>query len=178
MNHKRRGKAIIFNHGNFPRLKVNSRDGTNYDRDKLKIILTQLDFDVKVHNDLRWKEIEDILERTRKEDHSDADCIFVAVMTHGHLGKLCASDKAYDRNLIWSGFTADKCKSLVGKPKLFFIQVSGEGGRRGWNGKGERGSLWWPQERPGNRAEWGGLNLLSGTTAGKSSGACSGDSST
>ena len=128
MNHIKRGKAIIFNHGVFdPRLNINSRDGTNYDRDKLKDILTELDFDVKVHNDLSWKEIEEILERTRKEDHSDADCIFVAVMTHGQLDKLYAYDEAYDRNLIWSGFTGDKCKSLVGKPKLFFIQVSGEG---------------------------------------------------
>ena len=129
MNHKRRGKAIIFNHFSFPRLNL-TRVGTNKDRDRLKTILNKLDFEVEVHNDLRWKEIEEILERTRKEDHSDADCIFVAVMTHGHLGKLCASDKAYDRNLIWSGFTADKCPTLVGKPKLFIIQVSGEGGER------------------------------------------------
>ena len=126
MNHTRRGKAIIFNHGDFTRLKLNRRDGTNIDRDRLSTILNQLDFEVEPYEDRTLEEIQRILEETRNEDHSDADCIFVAVMTHGDLGTLCASDKRYNANMIWSNFTADKCKSLVGKPKLFFIQVSGE----------------------------------------------------
>lgn len=59
------------------------------------------------------------------EDHSDADCICVVVMTHGHEhGKLAACDRGFEVSDVWSPFTADKCKSLAGKPKLFFIQVS------------------------------------------------------
>ena len=125
MNHKRRGKAIIFNHLNFHHsLGLNTRNGTNCDRDNLRINLRQLDFDVYVYDDLPGKDVERILEQTSMEDHSDADCIFVAVLSHGELGTLYACDQMYKPDRIWSHFTADKCPSLAGKPKLFFIQVS------------------------------------------------------
>ena len=124
MNHKRRGKAIIFNHLNFhPSLGLNTRNGTNCDRDNLRINLRQLDFEVYVYDDLPGKDVERILEQTSLEDHSEADCIFVAVLSHGELGTLYASDQMYKPDRIWSHFTADKCPSLAGKPKLFFIQV-------------------------------------------------------
>lgn len=58
MNHKRRGIAIIFNHKNFdPRLGLKTRNGTDADRDNLKMTLRQLDFDVKVFDDLPLREI-------------------------------------------------------------------------------------------------------------------------
>ena len=78
MNHKKRGKAFVFNHMNFdPRLQLIPRKGTNCDRDNLRINLSQLDFDVEVYDDLPFKEIERILENAALEDHSDADCILV-----------------------------------------------------------------------------------------------------
>ena len=87
MNHRRRGRAFVFNHMNFdPRLNLNVRNGTNNDRDNLRINLRQLDFDVEVHDDLPFKDIERILENASLEDHSDADCILVAVLSHGELG--------------------------------------------------------------------------------------------
>ncbi|XP_071450359.1 caspase-1-like [Hetaerina americana] len=58
------------------------------------------------------------------EDHSDADCLCVVVMTHGHKnGELAAADLSFEVSDLWSPFTADKCKSLAGKPKLFFVQA-------------------------------------------------------
>jgi caspase-like apoptosis-related cysteine protease len=59
------------------------------------------------------------------EDHSDADCIAVIVLTHGEYGLLIPHDKyvKYEVDLLWKPFTADKCPTLAGKPKLFFIQV-------------------------------------------------------
>ena len=124
MNHRRRGRAFIFNHMNFdPKLGLNTRNGTNSDRDNLRINLRQLDFEVEVHDDLPFKDIERILESASMEDHSDADCILVAVLSHGELGILYASDHSYKPDRLWSQFTADKCPSLAGKPKLFFIQV-------------------------------------------------------
>jgi caspase-like apoptosis-related cysteine protease len=59
------------------------------------------------------------------EDHSDADCIAVIVMTHGESGMLAPRDSniMYNVDLLWQPFTADKCPTLAGKPKLFFIQV-------------------------------------------------------
>jgi caspase-like apoptosis-related cysteine protease len=57
------------------------------------------------------------------EDHSDADCIMVTVLTHGEGNYLHAYDVLYSVDKLWSPFTADKCPTLAGKPKIFIIQV-------------------------------------------------------
>jgi len=59
------------------------------------------------------------------QDHSDADCIAVIVLTHGKKGHLIPRDShvKYEVDLLWTPFTADKCPTLAGKPKLFIIQV-------------------------------------------------------
>jgi hypothetical protein len=56
-------------------------------------------------------------------DHGSADCLLVAVMTHGETGLLHSRDTVYQIQELWLHFTGDKCHSLIGKPKLFFIQV-------------------------------------------------------
>lgn len=61
-----------------------------------------------------------------EEDHSDADCIAVIVLTHGEEnGLLVPRDSSifYSVDILWKPFTADKCPTLAGKPKLFFIQA-------------------------------------------------------
>lgn len=58
------------------------------------------------------------------EDHTDADCLVVAAMSHGESGVLYAADNVYPVEMLWTPFLGHRCPSLVGKPKLFFIQVS------------------------------------------------------
>jgi len=124
MNHRKRGKAFVFNHMNFdPRLQLKARNGTNCDRDKLRAVLRQLDFEVEVHDDLPYRSIERILEGASLSDHSDEDCILVFVLSHGEQGILYASDQLYKPDKLWTHFTADKCPSLAGKPKMFFVQA-------------------------------------------------------
>lgn len=124
MNHRRRGLAIIFNHKTFdPRLGLKTRNGTNADRDNLRSTLRSLDFEVQVYDDAPFKEMERILEEAALSNHSDADCILVAVLSHGELGILYASDQPYKPDRLWSHFNAEKCPSLAGKPKLFFVQA-------------------------------------------------------
>ena len=74
-------------------------------------------------------------------DHSDSDCLVVALLSHGNDGSVYAYDAAFPtqvnrRNInwkifnpglfqrLWEPFVGDKAPTLVGKPKLFFIQVS------------------------------------------------------
>jgi caspase-like apoptosis-related cysteine protease len=58
------------------------------------------------------------------EDHSDADCLLVTVLTHGERSQfLYAQDSLYSVENLWLPLTADKCLSLAGKPKIFIIQV-------------------------------------------------------
>lgn len=56
-------------------------------------------------------------------DHSENDCFVMCILTHGDDGFLYSKNSSYRHDDIFSMFTAEKCKSLAGKPKLFFIQV-------------------------------------------------------
>ena len=71
-----------------------------------------------------------ILLAVSKAGHKSADCLVVAVLTHGE-GKnnLYAYDCAYKTDTLWSSFTADVCPQLAGKPKIFIIQVSVQSAR-------------------------------------------------
>ena len=56
-------------------------------------------------------------------DHKDNDCLLIAILSHGELGFLHSKDTHYKLEAITSYFSADRCPSLAGKPKLFFIQA-------------------------------------------------------
>ena len=60
-----------------------------------------------------------------KEDHSNNDCLLVTVISFGEKGGIISSaDKSYNVKELWENFVGDNCKTLIGKPKLFFIQAS------------------------------------------------------
>lgn len=56
-------------------------------------------------------------------DHSKCDCFLVAALTHGDSGRIHARDHQYPPDELWEPFSADKCPTLAGKPKMFLIQV-------------------------------------------------------
>ncbi|KAG5328669.1 CASP1 protein, partial [Acromyrmex charruanus] len=123
MNHSKRGLALIFNHEFFTVSHLKSRCGTNVDCENLKATLKDLGFEVNDYHNLTQKDIVKQLERVAEMDHSEHDCLVIAVLSHGELGLLYAHDGAYKADSLWHYFTADKCQSLAGKPKLFFIQA-------------------------------------------------------
>lgn len=58
------------------------------------------------------------------KDYSDYDCMLMAVLSHGENGIIYAKDAPYKpEDKLWGRFTGDKCVTLAGKPKLFFIQA-------------------------------------------------------
>lgn len=65
MNHQRRGVAIIFNHENFNCADLKSRTGTNVDCHCIAERLNVLNFDVEVHNDLNYKDLINVIERSK-----------------------------------------------------------------------------------------------------------------
>ncbi|XP_046667716.1 caspase-1-like isoform X2 [Homalodisca vitripennis] len=124
MDHKYRGIAVILNHENFmPNMKLKPRAGTNVDSEQLEKSLRRLGFQIQVHYDLTVEKIDKIIEKVSQQDHSDNDCFALACLSHGEQGILYAYDAPYKPDTLWSRFTADKCPSLAGKPKLFFIQA-------------------------------------------------------
>ncbi len=125
MHHKKRGLCLIFDHETFdPKLQLETRTGTKVDRKALKSTMRNLGFKVRVYKDCSLLRINKILEKVADLDHTNADCLAITVLSHGDEGILYAYDNFYDLPFLWSKFTGDKCPSLAGKPKLFFIQVS------------------------------------------------------
>lgn len=121
MKHKRRGIALIFNHINFK--KMHSRAGGEKDSKELAQTLHYLGFDVRVYIDPPLKTISSTLKNAAAEDHTDADCLIVAAMSHGESGFLHTTDNVYPVDMLWTPFLGDRCPSLASKPKLFFIQA-------------------------------------------------------
>lgn len=56
-------------------------------------------------------------------DHSHHDCILIAVLSHGEMGIIYAKDTPYKPDHLWSMFAGNRCPTLAGKPKLFFLQA-------------------------------------------------------
>lgn len=128
MNHAKRGMAVIFNHEFFLN-KGKARLGTNADCELLERTLKKKQFEVSVHRDLSSTEILKEVERIAKLDHTDSDCIVIVILTHGGQAEISASDAYYKLDAVTSRFTADRCPSLAGKPKIFVVQAC-RGGKR------------------------------------------------
>ncbi|XP_052899157.1 caspase-like [Anopheles moucheti] len=117
----RRGVAIILHHENFE--LMSKREGSRRDRDTAITVLTNMQFDVRVYDDLRFEELQTVLERLAGEDHSASDCLLVMIMTHGDDDVLYAYDGVYSVDVLFERFMGDACPTLLGKPKLFFVQA-------------------------------------------------------
>ncbi|EDW31806.1 GL11317 [Drosophila persimilis] len=123
MNHKNRGLALIFNHEFFKIPRLKTRLGTNVDAEELSKTFKKLGFDVTVHKDCKWQKIRENVEKAAAQDHTDNDCLAIAILSHGEHGCIYANDIQYKLDIILHYFTDKMCPTLAGKPKLFFIQA-------------------------------------------------------
>jgi hypothetical protein len=55
--------------------------------------------------------------------HIDADCFICVFLSHGEGNHVYAYDAKIEIQTLTGLFKGDKCQSLVGKPKIFIIQV-------------------------------------------------------
>lgn len=122
MNHQKRGSALIFVHENFKSEKIQKRLNATKDCEDLQKSLKQLDFDVSIYKDYTFNQIKEKIHWTAEQDHTNSDCILVAIMSHGDRGVIHAYDVPYTLDIILNYFTGQKCPTLAGKPKIFFIQ--------------------------------------------------------
>ena len=52
-----------------------------------------------------------------------SDCFVCAILTHGEEGVVYGIDDKIEVKQLLEPFKGNNCKGLVGKPKIFFIQV-------------------------------------------------------
>ena len=118
-----RGLAIIINNAKFEDLP--NRPGTDKDGKALQHLFTSSGFVTSTFNDLTAGGMQQVLQSYAKRDHTKAQCLIVAILTHGGKGgSLYGVDgRLVEVETLTKFFTGRKCPSLVGKPKLFFIQA-------------------------------------------------------
>ncbi|KYO40552.1 caspase-7 [Alligator mississippiensis] len=124
MDYKKVGKCIIINNKNFEdKTGMGTRNGTDKDAGELQKSFRNLGFDVSVYNDRTCDEMERLLRQVAEENHSDAACFACIFLSHGEEGLIYGIDGPMAIKQLTTLFRGDKCKSLIGKPKLFFIQA-------------------------------------------------------
>ncbi|XP_066544407.1 caspase-8 [Amia ocellicauda] len=131
MSHKPRGYCIIINNKHFklarqrepPRI-LKDREGTDIDAESLQKVFKELHFEVIQHDDLNSSQLYEVMGVYQKRDHSNRDAFICCILSHGVKGAVEAVDgcPVPIRDLT-SFFTSRKCPSLIGKPKIFFIQA-------------------------------------------------------
>ena len=123
MESKPRGIAVIINNEKFRALP--RRRGTNEDEENLQKLFRWLGFDTKrPYKDLTGKKMGQTLEDVARMDHSNCDCLMVAVLSHGLKGDIVSgkSGSISIKNIL-EVFSDQKCPTLAGKPKIFIIQA-------------------------------------------------------
>ncbi|CAH1269801.1 CASP6 [Branchiostoma lanceolatum] len=125
MNHRQRGLCLVFDNEEFHwTTKMNRRRGSHVDAANLQMLFEGLGFSVEVLKDKEITEIRQILfSAAMKYDHSQADCFVCVFLSHGEDGMIYGYNGTVPIKELTDMFRADRCTTLNGKPKLFFIQA-------------------------------------------------------
>ncbi|XP_034627283.1 caspase-3 isoform X2 [Trachemys scripta elegans] len=124
MDYPEIGICIIINNKNFlPATGMSFRSGTDADAAHIRDTFMTLGYKVNLHNDRTGKQMFDILQNVAKDDHSNRSSFVCVVLSHGEDGLIYGTDGPFELKILTGLFRGDRCKSLVGKPKLFFFQA-------------------------------------------------------
>ena len=122
MNNEKRGNALIINIKKYANNTHREREWSIRDVESLTNTLTNLDFDIKICQDLTKQQLESVMQEQATLDHRNSDCFLCVIMSHGNQEKIVTSD---NEEISFEQIMAPikTCPSLVNKPKLFFIQA-------------------------------------------------------
>lgn len=124
MKSRPRGIGVIINNEHFTASHLNRRVGTDKDADALQELFPRLGFYTNRYDDVNGEKFEKIIKDVAAIDHKEFDCLMIAILTHGEEGKLCATDgKKFSVEFLTIKFSGRNCPSLIGKPKIFFLQA-------------------------------------------------------
>ncbi|XP_016774861.2 caspase-7 isoform X7 [Pan troglodytes] len=124
MNFEKLGKCIIINNKNFDKVTgMGVRNGTDKDAEALFKCFRSLGFDVIVYNDCSCAKMQDLLKKASEEDHTNAACFACILLSHGEENVIYGKDGVTPIKDLTAHFRGDRCKTLLEKPKLFFIQA-------------------------------------------------------
>jgi hypothetical protein len=127
MDHKERGIALVINIQKFdpppaPQKPVKERVWSKKDVESLRTTFEYLEFKFILCENLKANEIISTIQGISNihKYRADVDCFVCVVMSHGGQDKIRASDNirvSFEEIME----PIKSCKSLIGKPKLFFF---------------------------------------------------------
>ncbi|XP_044305779.1 caspase-3 [Varanus komodoensis] len=124
MDFPERGVCVLVNNKNFhPATGMAHRSGTDADAARIIDTFRTLGYTVKPYNDLSCKQIIDVMQNVARDDHSKRSSFACVLLSHGEDGLIYGTDGPLELKMLTSIFRGDRCKTLAGKPKLFFIQA-------------------------------------------------------
>lgn len=122
MHHPRRGLFIVINNMEFDASTgMTKRQGSDRDAAGLYASFKKIGFQMHLFNNQKVSEMIRVMHEAAKENHSDADCFACAILSHGEEGRVYGTDGTVLLETLMNPFKG--CESLLGKPKIFFIQV-------------------------------------------------------
>lgn len=123
MDHKRRGIAVIINNVLFVN-GMPERQGSEKDAYCMETTFKKLGFRVIIRHNKSVKSMKELFYDLSITDHRDNDCFVCVILTHGEDDDIIfGTDGKIPVEDLLAYFLPDKCPSLSGKPKLFFIQA-------------------------------------------------------
>ncbi|XP_057699483.1 caspase-3a [Corythoichthys intestinalis] len=118
------GQCIIINNKNFDsRTGMNQRNGTDVDAGNAMQVFAKLGYKCRLYNDQTVAQMKQVLTAVSKEDHGSNASLVCVLLSHGDEGVFFGTDGSLELKQLTSLFRGDRCKTLVGKPKLFFVQA-------------------------------------------------------
>ncbi|XP_043945789.1 caspase-3 isoform X1 [Protopterus annectens] len=124
MDYPEVGKCVIINNKNFdPSTGMSPRTGTDVDAGNVYKAFSELGFKCEVQNDLKSNQMIQLLKKVSLEDHTKRACFACVLLSHGDNGVIYGTDGCFKIEELTCGFKGNRCRSLAGKPKLFFIQA-------------------------------------------------------
>uniref|UniRef100_A0A1I8JID0 ANK_REP_REGION domain-containing protein n=1 Tax=Macrostomum lignano TaxID=282301 RepID=A0A1I8JID0_9PLAT len=110
---------------------ITERKGSDHDVEQAKRVFERLRFIVKIKKDLTTEQLDDFLSEIKKSRDLAKHGSFVCfLMAHGSHDCIYGRDGCpYEIRKVIERFQTSVCRSLEGKPKVFFIQA-GRGSRQ------------------------------------------------
>ncbi|CDS37385.1 caspase 3 apoptosis cysteine peptidase [Echinococcus multilocularis] len=120
-----RGVCLLINQRDFDSAKTGQerRDGTDVDADNIERTFIRCGYAVNRATNLTLRKMEFLLDDVRSQNHSKYDSFACVILSHGAEGIVYASDGTINVDRLIGYFRSDRCPTLAGKPKMFFIQA-------------------------------------------------------
>ncbi|CAL8102460.1 unnamed protein product [Calicophoron daubneyi] len=119
-----RGICLLINQRDFLACTGQGRrDGTDVDADRIERLFKHIGYSVLRNFNVDTKRFERLLSDVAQYDHSNFESFVCVILSHGCNGIIFATDGEIPAERVVAPFKGDRCRTLVGKPKLFFIQA-------------------------------------------------------